>query len=32
MFSLDNGRKRRFLTRGRLFTAEELAALGAQPA
>lgn len=27
MFSLDNGRERRFLTRSRLFTEEELAAL-----
>ena len=27
MFSLDNGRERRFLTRGRVFTAEEQAAL-----
>lgn len=29
MFSLDNGRERRFLTRSRVFTAEELAALKA---
>lgn len=29
MFSLDNGRERRFLTRSRLFTEEELAALEA---
>lgn len=28
MFSLDNGRERRFLSRGRVFTAQELAALG----
>ena len=28
MFSLDNGRERRFLTRGRVFTPDELAALG----
>lgn len=28
MFSLDNGRERRFLTRSRVFSAEELAALG----
>jgi hypothetical protein len=28
MFSLDNGRERRFLTRGRVFTPEELASLG----
>jgi uncharacterized protein (DUF779 family) len=28
MFSLDNGRERRFLTRGRVFAPEELAALG----
>ena len=27
MFSLDNGRERRFLTRGRVFSEEELAAL-----
>ena len=27
MFSLDNGREKRFLTRGRVFTDEELAAL-----
>ena len=27
MFSLDNGREKRFLTRGRVFTADELAAL-----
>lgn len=27
MFSLDNGRERRFLTRGRVFTAQELAVL-----
>jgi uncharacterized protein len=27
MFSLDNGREERFLARGRVFTAEELAAL-----
>ncbi|KCZ50470.1 DUF779 domain-containing protein [Hyphomonas pacifica] len=27
MFSLDNGRERRFLTRGRVFTVQELAAL-----
>lgn len=30
MFSLDNGRERRFLTRSRVFTAEELAALNAR--
>jgi uncharacterized protein (DUF779 family) len=29
MFSLDNGRERRFLTRGRVFTDDELAALQA---
>ncbi|AXE64897.1 acetaldehyde dehydrogenase [Hyphomonas sp. CACIAM 19H1] len=29
MFSLDNGRERRFLTRSRVFTPEELAALDA---
>ncbi len=29
MFSLDNGRERRFLTRGRVFAPEELTALGA---
>jgi uncharacterized protein len=28
MFSLDNGREQRFLTRSRVFTAEELAQLG----
>ena len=28
MFSLDNGRERRFLTRSRVFTDEEMAALG----
>lgn len=28
MFSLDNGRERRFLTRSRVFTEDELAALG----
>ncbi|HRX75295.1 MAG TPA: DUF779 domain-containing protein [Hyphomonas sp.] len=28
MFSLDNGRERRFLTRGRVFSEAELAALG----
>ena len=28
MFSLDNGRERRFLSRGRVFTAQELAAFG----
>ena len=28
MFSLDNGREQRFLTRGRVFTDEELSALG----
>lgn len=28
MFSLDNGRERRFLTRSRVFTENELAALG----
>ncbi|WP_372602944.1 DUF779 domain-containing protein [Actibacterium sp.] len=28
MFSLDNGREKRFLSRSRVFTAEELAALG----
>jgi len=28
MFSLDNGREQRFLTRGRVFDADELAALG----
>lgn len=28
MFSLDNGREQRFLTRGRVFTGEELAKLG----
>ena len=28
MFSLDNGREQRFLTRGRVFTDEELCALG----
>ncbi|WP_321490281.1 DUF779 domain-containing protein [uncultured Hyphomonas sp.] len=28
MFSLDNGREQRFLTRSRVFDAEELAALG----
>ena len=28
MFSLDNGREQRFLTRSRVFTAQELAALG----
>lgn len=28
MFSLDNGREVRFLTRGRVFSAEELVALG----
>lgn len=32
MFSLDNGRERRFLTRGRVFTAAELASLRASPA
>jgi uncharacterized protein len=31
MFSLDNGRERRFLTRSRTFTATELAALEAVP-
>jgi uncharacterized protein (DUF779 family) len=31
MFSLDNGRERRFLTRGRVFTADELAALASEP-
>jgi uncharacterized protein len=31
MFSLDNGRERRFLTRSRTFTATELAALEAIP-
>lgn len=30
MFSLDNGRERRFLTRSRVFTAEEQAALNAR--
>ena len=30
MFSLDNGREVRFLTRGRVFTAEEMAALARQ--
>lgn len=29
MFSLDNGRERRFLTRSRVFTDEEMTALGA---
>ena len=28
MYSLDNGREQRFLTRGRVFTDEELSALG----
>jgi uncharacterized protein (DUF779 family) len=28
MFSLDNGREQRFLTRSRVFTDEELAGLG----
>jgi uncharacterized protein (DUF779 family) len=28
MFSLDNGREQRFLTRGRVFTREEIALLG----
>ena len=32
MFSLDNGRERRFLTRGRVFTPAEMAALAAQAA
>ncbi|MCG2839418.1 DUF779 domain-containing protein [Sandaracinobacter sp. RS1-74] len=31
MFSLDNGREKRFLTRGRVFSESELAALGPQP-
>jgi uncharacterized protein (DUF779 family) len=31
MFSLDNGRERRFLTRSRAFSAGELAALGEPP-
>ena len=30
MFSLDNGREKRFLTRGRVFTPAEMAALAAQ--
>ena len=32
MFSLDNGRERRFLTRSRAFTPEQLAVLDAVPA
>ena len=32
MFSLDNGREKRFLTRGRVFTPAEMAALAAQAA
>jgi uncharacterized protein (DUF779 family) len=32
MFSLDNGRERRFLTRGRVFSDDELAALSQAPA
>ena len=32
MFSLDNGREKRFLTRGRVFTAAEMAALATQAA
>jgi len=32
MFSLDNGRERRFLTRSRTFTPDQLAALEALPA
>ena len=32
MFSLDNGREKRFLTRGRVFTTAEMAALAAQAA
>ena len=31
MFSLDNGREQRFLTRSRVFNAGELAALGDAP-
>jgi hypothetical protein len=31
MFSLDNGREQRFLTRSRVFDADELAALGDAP-
>ncbi len=31
MFSLDNGRERRFLTRGRVFTDEERAAFPPEP-
>ena len=31
MFSLDNGREKRFLTRSRVFTDAELAALGLSP-
>lgn len=31
MFSLDNGREVRFLTRGRVFAADELAALSSAP-
>ncbi|WP_084418274.1 DUF779 domain-containing protein [Henriciella litoralis] len=32
MFSLDNGREKRFLTRSRVFTEDELAALGGHQA
>ena len=32
MFSLDNGREKRFLTRGRVFTPTEMAALAAEAA